>query len=77
MHRVDVTEQAQRWEYACPTGARHRDWRVVDGRFQCRSCDAIYQELIHLPTEERVARSDMEIVGPHADHQAAFDPREV
>lgn len=74
-HRIDTSDETQRWEYACPTPQRHRHWRVVNGSIQCRPCDETYDELVHLPTGEHVAREDIEIVGSHADHQARFDPR--
>lgn len=75
MHRID-TEADSRWRYACPTIHKHRSVRVVDGHFECRACEETFQEIVHLPTGERLQREDVEIVGPHADHQAAFDPRE-
>lgn len=76
MHRIDTTQETDRWEWGCPE-AEHRNWRVVDGHFQCRSCDDIFDELVHLPTGDTVSREQIELVGPEADHLAAFDPREV
>jgi len=75
MHRIN-TLRDEVWEYACPTPARHRNVRVVDGHFQCRSCDEVYDSVIHLPTGRHLHRDDIEIVGPHASHQAAIDPTE-
>ena len=75
MHRINTLRDS-RHEYACPTIQKHRDVRVVDGHFECRSCEETYQIVIHLPTGERLHRTDIEIVGPHANHQAAIDPRE-
>lgn len=74
MHRISTLRDS-RWEYACPE-FNHRNVRVVDGHFECRSCGKPIPEIVHLPTGERLRREDIEIVGPHADHQAAFDPRE-
>jgi ribosomal protein L37AE/L43A len=75
MHRINTLRDS-RYEYACPTVHKHRDVRVIDGHFECRSCGQAFQEIVHLPTGERLRRDDVEIVGPHASHQAAIDPRE-
>jgi len=72
MHRIETHDEKQRWEWACPTRFRHRDWRVVDGLFECRSCGETFKELVHLPTGERVKRENVEIVGAEADHKGAF-----
>lgn len=72
MFRIDTTREQERWQFACPAPARHRDWRVTDGCFECRSCGETYAELIHLKSGERVAREHIEFVGPHADHQGEF-----
>lgn len=74
-HRINTLRDSV-YEYACPTVHKHRDVRVIDGRFQCRSCGETYDEVVHLPTDTRLRREDVEIVGPHASHQAAIDPRE-
>lgn len=76
MPRIDTTKETDRWEWGCPE-EEHRNWRVVDGHFQCRSCDALFEALVHLPTGELVAREEIELVGTHADHLAAFDPRKA
>lgn len=75
MHRINTLRDS-RFEYACPSIHKHRNIRVVDGHFQCRSCGELYDTIIHLPTERELHRNEIEIVGPHADHQAEIDPRE-
>lgn len=72
MHRIDATDADAKWRWACPDPARHRDWRVVDGLFECRSCGQTYRELVNLKTGERVPREEIEVVGPHADHKGKF-----
>lgn len=72
MHRIDTSEPREKWPWVCPTPFRHRDWRVVDGLFECRSCDETFRELKNLETGDRVRRKDVEIVGPDADHKGAF-----
>jgi len=72
MVRIDTTSVWEQRRYACPAPARHRDWRVVDGKIECRSCGELYDELIDLKTEEHIKRSDIDFVGPHADHQGQF-----
>lgn len=72
MRRIDTSESDQKWRYGCPAPERHRDWRVVDGLFECRSCCETFGELVDLETGERIPRESVEIVGPHADHQGQF-----
>jgi len=72
MHRVDTTDSDDKWRFACPAPARHRSWRVVDGRFECRACNQTYAELVDTKTGERVPRDQLEVVGPHADSKGAF-----
>jgi len=72
MYRIDTTDTEQKWRFTCPAPGRHRDWRVVDGLFECRSCGETYRALIDRATGERVPRGQIEIVGPHADHQGRF-----
>jgi len=72
MYRIDTTTDREKWQFACPGPDRHRDWRVTDGVFECRSCSETYTELVHLPTGDRVRREQIEFVGPHADHQGQF-----
>lgn len=74
MYRVDTTQETERWAFGCPADG-HRHWRAVDGHFQCLTCDDLYDSLRHLPSGELVPREEIELVGPHADHMAAFDPR--
>jgi hypothetical protein len=73
-HRIETLRDSN-WEYACPKH-KHRNVRVVDGHFECRSCGEAIQEIVHLPSGEHLQRDDVEIIGPHADTKAAFDPRE-
>lgn len=75
MVRIDTRNANERWRYACPTPARHVDWRVVDGEFHCQSCDEYFDELVNRETRERVARDEIELVGPHADSKGAFGKR--
>lgn len=72
VRRIDTTDTEQRWRYACPHRKRHRDWRVVDGLFECRSCGETYRELIDLETGDRIPREEIELLGAHADHKGAF-----
>jgi len=72
MHRIDTTSDREMWQFACPDRRRHRDWRVVDGLFQCRSCSATYEYLIDLETGERVYREEIELVGPGASEKGTF-----
>lgn len=75
MHRINTLEESA-WDYACPPPEKHRSIRVIDGHFECRQCGPV-EQILHLPSGELLSREDVEIVGPHADHQAAYDPREV
>jgi len=70
--RIDTTRRQQKWRYACPARQRHRDWRVVDGLFECRSCGETYRRLWDLQEETYVAREDVEVVGPHAASKGEF-----
>jgi len=74
-HRINTLRDSV-YEYACPTIHKHRDVRVVDGHFECRSCGRTFDTIVHLPTGDVLHRDDVEITGPHADHQAEFEPRE-
>lgn len=67
MPRIDTTDKRQKWQWGCPAPQRHRDWRVVDGLIQCRSCEETYRELVNLATDEIVPREQIDVVGPHAD----------
>lgn len=73
MPRIDTTDPQQRWEYACPTRHRHRDWRVIDGHFQCRSCGETFEELIDMTTKEHVHRDEFEFIGSEG-LKAEFEP---
>ena len=75
MHRIDTTDATARWEWACPAPQRHRDWRVVDGLIQCRSCGETYRELVNLASGEIVPREEIEVVGPGADAKLAMPTR--
>ena len=72
MNRIDTRDTAEKWRWACPHPKRHRDWRVTDGRFECRSCCETYRELVNLETGEHVPREHIEFVGPEADSKGAF-----
>jgi ribosomal protein L37AE/L43A len=72
MHRINTYDSREKWRWACPAPDRHRDWRVVDGLFECRSCGETYRELVNLETGERVERSNIEVVGSHAGHKGAL-----
>lgn len=70
--RIDTTTKREKWAWVCPTPHEHRDWRVVDGVFECRACGETYQRLRDKRTGEEVHREDIEVVGPDADHKGAF-----
>jgi len=72
MERIDTTDALEKRRYACPHPRRHRDWRVVDGLIECRSCSETYTELVDLKTGKRIPRDEIDFVGPHADHQGQF-----
>ena len=72
MYRLDATNSTDRWRFACPDTERHRDWRVVDGMFECRSCEETYDHLIDLESGESVPREDVEVVGRYADSKGLF-----
>jgi len=72
MPRIDTSDSDEKWRYACPSPKRHRDWRIVDGLIECRSCGETYRTLVDLETGEHVQREDIELVGPHADSKGAF-----
>jgi len=71
MHRINASAGIP-WHWTCPTPYRHRDVRVVDGLFECRSCGETFRALRNLKTGEEVSRERIEIVGPDADHKGAF-----
>jgi len=71
MYRIITTDPSKKWQWACPD-AEHRDWRVVDGLFECRSCGCTYRHLRNLSTGELVPREEIELVGPESDHQGQF-----
>jgi ribosomal protein L37AE/L43A len=74
MRRINTADATDRLRYACPTPMRHqgRSVRVVDGRFECRQCGEVFDEIVDTKTGERLHRSEVEFVGPQADHQGAF-----
>lgn len=72
MYRINTTDPSEKWRFACPHSKRHSDWRVVDGVFECRSCSRTYDHLIDQRSGQRVAREDIELVGPEADHEGQF-----
>lgn len=74
MPRIDSRDPAQRWRLACPTPHRHRgrSLRVVDGYFECRQCEELFEQVIDIKTGERLHREDVELVGTGADTKGAF-----
>jgi len=72
MYRIETYDEKNRWRWACPHPKRHRDWRVVDGLFECRGCGETYSELVNLKSGERVPREQIEVVGPHAGHKGGM-----
>lgn len=74
VYRIDTTDPSQRWQFTCPHPQRHTDWRVTDGLFEClaEECKQTYDHLINQKTGEKIHRSEIELVGPKADHQGQF-----
>lgn len=72
MPRIDTTDTLQKWRYACPSPKRHSDWRVVDGVFECRSCNKLYKCLVDKKTEEKIPREKFDFCGPDADSKGQF-----
>lgn len=72
MPRIDTTNPRHRWQWACPAPGRHRNWRVVDGLFQCMSCGDTFGELRNLETGELVPREEIEVVGTGSKTKGAF-----
>jgi len=72
MHHINTNNSDEKWRYACPAPERHRDWRVVDGLFECRSCGETFVELVELDTGKRIPREEIEVIGPHADSKGQF-----
>ncbi len=72
MFRVDTSDPQQKWRWVCPSPKRHANWRVTDGKFECRSCGCTYDELVNNETGDRVARDEIEFVGPDADSKGQF-----
>ena len=72
MVRINTTDPRHKWQWGCPAPDRHRNWRVCDGVFECRTCGETYRCLVNLETGEKVPREEIELVGPEADHQGEF-----
>lgn len=72
MVRINVGDLAARWRFGCPDRARHSDWRVVDGLFECRSCGVTYEHIYDKAEEQYLHRSEVEVVGSQAGHKGAF-----
>ena len=72
MYRINTNNAREKWAWVCPTPAEHRNWRVVDGLFECRQCGTVYRSLRHLKTGAEVPREQIEIVGAEADHKGHF-----
>lgn len=74
-YRIETWNETERYKWACPTPHRHRNWRVTDGLFECRQCGETFDRLYNLEEQKEVSREEIELVGPHANHLAAFDYR--
>ena len=74
MFRIDTRTARDSWKFACPTPHRHRSWRVTDGRFRCLRCAETFDELVYLPSQERVSREEIEFVGPGATEKGSWTP---
>jgi len=72
MFKINTTEPRGKWPWVCPTPLEHRDWRVVDGLFECRCCDETFEKLKNVKTGELVRREEVELIGADADHKGAF-----
>lgn len=70
--RIDTSDEREKWKWVCPTPHEHRDWRVVDGLFECRQCSEVFRALRNLKTGEEVPREQIEIVGAESDHKGQF-----
>lgn len=71
MPQIDVTNEEERWQYACPECGK-RYWRANDGIFECRSCGALTPTLVDLRSGEEVHRDDFEFVGAHVSWKAPY-----
>lgn len=71
MPRIDTTVDRDRWRYKCPN-CHSTDWRIHNGTIGCRHCGGTMQTLLDAKTGEEIRREDIELLGPSADHKAAF-----
>ena len=72
VHRIDTRDVKAKWQFTCPSPARHSDWRVTNGHFECRSCEQTYKKLYDQVSGEKVPREEIEFVGPYADSMLEF-----
>ena len=72
MYRINTTNKREKWKWVCPTPHEHRDWRVVDGLFECRSCGNVFRSLRNVQTGAEVPRDRVEVIGAEADHKGQF-----
>jgi|GEM_PF-2555319 len=66
---IDTTIPAAKWRFRCPE-CNSVDWRVHNGTIGCRGCDTTVGGLIDTKDDEYVSRSDLEFVGPEANHKS-------
>lgn len=72
MYRIETNNAREKWQWVCPTRYEHRNWRVVDGLFECRQCNETFRTLRNIRTCEEVPREEIELVGLDADHKGQF-----
>jgi len=53
VHRIDTTDETERWRYRCPEG--HSAWHPRKGRYYCESCDREFLELV----DQKEANADV------------------
>jgi ribosomal protein L37AE/L43A len=74
MLRIDANDQTQRWRYQCPE-CGSKNWRAINGFFECRCCDARIDEIEDGATGDRYARDEVEFTGAHASWKAPHSRR--
>lgn len=77
--RFVIESKAQKWRFTCPEG--HRDWRIWDGVFSCRTCKghldagedsaSVYDHLIDQKTGQTVTREELAIHDPNSNEAVA------
>lgn len=65
---IDTDAALERWRYTCPHG--HTSWEATLNGFWCHKCarningsDGTFERVIDTKTEEKLARSDIELEG--------------